>query len=45
MHNDAQSILYLTLSAELSGAFSTASKAALQIEQEYPEKKVVVMDT
>jgi DegV family protein with EDD domain len=45
LHNDVQSILYLTLSAELSGAFSTASKAALQIEQEYPEKKVVVMDT
>ena len=45
LNNDVQSILYLTLSAELSGAFSTASKAALQIEQAYPETKVVVMDT
>lgn len=45
LNNDAQSILYLTLSGELSGAFSTASKAALQIEQEYPGKRVAVFDT
>ena len=43
--NDAQSLLYLTLSGELSGAFSTASKAAQQLEVEFPEKKIEVFDT
>ncbi len=45
LDNDAQSILYLTLSGALSGAFSTASKAALQVEQKNPGKKVIVLDT
>lgn len=45
LNQDVQSILYLTLSAELSGAFSTATKAAYQVEQENPGKKVQVFDT
>lgn len=43
--SDAQSILYLSLSSKLSGAFSTASKAAFQFEQDFPGTRVEVMDT
>lgn len=45
LFNDAQSLLYLTLSGELSGAFSTASHAAHQLEAEFPEKRIEVYDT
>jgi DegV family protein with EDD domain len=45
LNHDVRSILYLTLSGELSGAFSTASKAAFQVQQEHPGKKVKVFDT
>lgn len=45
LDNDAQSLLYLTLSGKLSGAFSTASSAAQQLEAELPKKKIVVFDT
>ncbi|MGD2026675.1 MAG: DegV family protein [Anaerolineales bacterium] len=45
LDKDAQAVLYLTLSGKLSGAFSTATKAALQIEKELPGKKVAVFDT
>lgn len=45
LDKDAQAVLYLTLSGKLSGAFSTATKAALRIEKEFPGKKVAVFDT
>jgi DegV family protein with EDD domain len=41
----AQSVLYFSLTAKLSGAFSTASKAAQMLEEEYPGKQIVVFDT
>lgn len=43
--NDAQSLLYLTLSGALSGAFSTASNAAQQLKAEFPGKRIEIYDT
>jgi len=45
LDKDTRSILYFTLSEKLSGAFSTASKAAQMLEGEYPGKKIVPFDT
>jgi DegV family protein with EDD domain len=41
----SESILYLSLPATLSGAFSTASKAAMMLEEDYSELKIAVIDT
>lgn len=41
----AQSLLYFSLSGKLSGAFSTATKAAQLVEEENPGKRVMVFDT
>jgi DegV family protein with EDD domain len=45
LEEGAESILYFTLSEKLSGAFSTATKAAQMVEEEYPGKRVMVFDT
>ena len=45
LEKDTQSVIYFSLTAKLSGAFSTALKAAHLLEEEYPEKKVVIFDT
>jgi DegV family protein with EDD domain len=41
----AKTLLYFTLTEKLSGAFSTASKAAQMVEEDYPGKRVIVFDT
>jgi DegV family protein with EDD domain len=41
----AKSILYFSVSEKLSGAFSTATKAAHLLEEEYPEKEIRVFDS
>jgi len=45
LENGASSIIYLTLSSVLSGAFSTASKAAHLIKEEFPGRTVEIVDT
>jgi DegV family protein with EDD domain len=39
------SICYLTISEKLSGAFSTASKAAHLLSEEFPGKRIAVVDS
>jgi len=45
IEDGAKSILYFTLSEKLSGAFSTATKAAQMVEEENPGKRIMVFDT
>lgn len=45
LKDGAQSIIYFSLSGQLSGAFSTAVKAAQLVMEEYPGRRVMVFDT
>jgi DegV family protein with EDD domain len=45
LEDGAQSLLYFSLSGKLSGAFSTATKAAQLVEEENPGIRVMVFDT
>jgi DegV family protein with EDD domain len=44
LENGYQNLLYLTLPKDLSGAYSTATTAAHLVEQEFPGRRIAVID-
>lgn len=40
-----QAVIYLSVSSRLSGAFSTATKAAQLVLENYPDRKITVVDS
>jgi DegV family protein with EDD domain len=44
LENGSKDLLYLTLPKDLSGAYSTATTAAHLVKQEYPGRKISVID-